>query len=173
MECKQSMLGSEFEYLYKVIGLLQCQMLPWNRSYNRWYTRNICHICQVIFISLLWRHNGCGGVSNHQPQFVYSAVYSGTDHRKRQSSTSLAFVRGIHRGPVNSPHKGPVTRKRFPFDDVIMECKQPMLGNEFEYLYKVTGLLQCQMLPWNRSYYRWYTRNICDVYLLFLSNHNA
>ena len=27
---------------------------------------------------------------------------------------------GIHRGPVNSPHKGPVTRKMFPFDDVIM-----------------------------------------------------
>ena len=52
---------------------------------------------------------------------VYSAVYSGTDQRKHQSSTSLAFVRGIHRWPVNSPHKGPVTRKMFPFDDVIMD----------------------------------------------------
>ena len=51
---------------------------------------------------------------------VYSAVYSGADHRKHQSSASLAFVRGMHRGPVNSPHKGPVTRKMFPFDDVIM-----------------------------------------------------
>ena len=29
-------------------------------------------------------------------------------------------MRGIHRGPVNSPHKRPVTRKMFPFDDVIM-----------------------------------------------------
>ena len=29
-------------------------------------------------------------------------------------------MRGIHRWPVNSPHKGPVTRKMFPFDDVIM-----------------------------------------------------
>ena len=27
---------------------------------------------------------------------------------------------GIHRWPVNSPHKGPVTRKMFLFDDVIM-----------------------------------------------------
>ena len=27
---------------------------------------------------------------------------------------------GIHRWPVNSPHKGPVTRKMLPFDDVIM-----------------------------------------------------
>ena len=51
---------------------------------------------------------------------VYSTVYSDADQRKHQSSTSLAFVRGIHRGPVNSPHKWAVTRKMFPFDDVIM-----------------------------------------------------
>ena len=50
----------------------------------------------------------------------YSAVYSGADQRKYQSSASLAFVRGIHRRPVNSAHKWPVTRKIFPFDDVIM-----------------------------------------------------
>ena len=55
---------------------------------------------------------------------VYSIVYSGADQRKHQSSASLAFVRGIHRRPVNSPHKWPVTRKMFPFDDVIM-CRQP------------------------------------------------
>ena len=51
---------------------------------------------------------------------VYSTVYSGEDQRKHQSPVSLAFVQGIHRGPVNSPHKWPVTRKMFPFDDVIM-----------------------------------------------------
>ena len=51
---------------------------------------------------------------------VYSTVYSRVDQRKHQSFASLAFVWGIHRGPVNSPHKGPVTRKMFPFDDVIM-----------------------------------------------------
>ena len=49
-----------------------------------------------------------------------SAVYSGADQRKHQSSASLAFVPGIHRWPVNSPHKWPVTRKMFQFDDVIM-----------------------------------------------------
>ena len=70
--------------------------------------------------SLQWRHNGRDGVSNHQPQIVYSSVYSGTDQRKHQSFASLAFVRGIHRWPVNSPHKRPVTRKMFPFDDGIM-----------------------------------------------------
>ena len=52
---------------------------------------------------------------------VFSTVYSDADQRKHQSSASLAFVRGIHRGPVNSPHKWPVTRKMFPFDDVIMQ----------------------------------------------------
>ena len=51
---------------------------------------------------------------------AYSNVYSDADQRKYQSSVSPAFVRGIHRGPVNSPHKWPVTRKMSPFDDVIM-----------------------------------------------------
>ena len=51
---------------------------------------------------------------------VYSTVYSDADQRKYQSSASLAFVRGIHRRPVNSTHKWPVTQKMFPFDDVIM-----------------------------------------------------
>ena len=49
-----------------------------------------------------------------------SIVYSTVDQRKQQSSASLAFVKGIHRGPVNSPNKGTVTRKMFPFDDVIV-----------------------------------------------------
>ena len=51
---------------------------------------------------------------------VYSTVYSDADQSKQQSSASLAFVREIHRGPVNFLHKWPVTRKMFPFDDVIM-----------------------------------------------------
>ena len=51
----------------------------------------------------------------------YLSVCSGADQRKHQSSTSLAFVRGIHRWPVNSPCKGPVTPKMFPFGDAIME----------------------------------------------------
>ena len=46
---------------------------------------------------------------------VYSIVYSSTDQRNHQNSASLALVRGIHRWPVNSPHKGSVTRKMFPF----------------------------------------------------------
>ena len=51
---------------------------------------------------------------------VYSTAYSDADQRKHQSSASLAFVQGIHRWPVNSPQKWPVTRKKFPFHDVII-----------------------------------------------------
>ena len=55
---------------------------------------------------------------------VCSTGCSGADQRKHQSSASLAFVRGIHRWPVDSPPQRPVTRKMFPFDDVIMpDCK--------------------------------------------------
>ena len=59
---------------------------------------------------------------------VYSTIYSSTNQKKHQSSASLAFVRGIHRGPVNSPHKGPVTRKMFPFDDIIMMLNWVIIG---------------------------------------------
>ena len=69
--------------------------------------------------TLQWRHNGCDGVSNHQLHGRLLNLY--TDQRKHQSSASLAFAWGIHRWPVNSPHKGPVTRKMFPFDEVIMK----------------------------------------------------
>ena len=55
------------------------------------------------------------------PTIVYSIVYSVADQRRHKSSASLAFVRGIHRWPVNSQHKGPVMPNMFPFDDVIME----------------------------------------------------
>ena len=76
---------------------------------------------------LQWCHNGHDGVSITSLAIVYSTVYSGTDERKHQSSVSLAFVRGIHRWPVNSPHKWPVTRKVFPFDDVIMVRQHPRI----------------------------------------------
>ena len=61
---------------------------------------------------------------------VYSTVYSSAHKRKHQSPASLAFVQGFHRGPVNSPHKWPVTRKMFPFDDVITNSSQNNVGNQ-------------------------------------------
>ena len=59
---------------------------------------------------------------------VCSAVCSSVDQRKHQSSASLALVRGIYRWRVDSPHKEPVTRKIFPFDDVIMSRRSSDFG---------------------------------------------
>ena len=64
---------------------------------------------------------------------VYSTVYSGADQRKHQSSASLAFARGIHRWPVNSPHKGPVAPKMFPFGDVIMILANLVMSSNFNH----------------------------------------
>ena len=80
----------------------------------------LCHVCQEfsIYSSLQWRHNERDGIANHQrPDCLRKRL---SMRRSKKSSASLAFVRGIHRWPVNSPHKGPVTRKMFPFDDGIM-----------------------------------------------------
>ena len=58
---------------------------------------------------------------------VCSTVCSGADQRKYRGSTPLAFVRGIHRSPVDSPHKGPIARKMFPFDDAILKFIFPYM----------------------------------------------
>ena len=60
---------------------------------------------------------------------VYQSLYSGANQRKHQSSVSLAFVGGIHRWPVNSSHKGPVTRKMFPFGDVVIDRHDAIQDN--------------------------------------------
>ena len=77
--------------------------------------------------TLQWRLNGGDSVSNHQPHdCLLNRLF-----RRRSKKTSklrvIGFVLGIHRGPVNSPHKWPVTRKMFPFDDVIMNISQSMV----------------------------------------------
>ena len=74
----------------------------------------------LLMSSLRWRHNDHAGVSNHQPHgYLFNRVF-----RRISKKTSKLRVTGLcagnSPGPVNSPHKGPVTRKMFPFDDVIM-----------------------------------------------------
>ena len=87
------------------------------------------------FFSLQWRYNGGNSVSNHQLHDCSLDPYSGADQRKHQTSASLAFARGIHRWPSNSPHKWPVTRKMFPFHDVIMSTK----------IFLLVGYLYCDV----------------------------
>ena len=62
-----------------------------------------CHYCDVIMDAIASQITSL--------TIVYSTVHSGADQRKHQSPASLAFVRGIHLWPVNSPHKGPVMWK--------------------------------------------------------------
>ena len=74
----------------------------------------------LVGLSLQWRHNDHDSVSNHQPHgCLLNRLF-----RRRSKKTSKLRVTGLCVGnsprPVNSPHKGPVTRKMFPFDDVIM-----------------------------------------------------
>ena len=80
-----------------------------NGSGDKWFS----HYCDVIMTTMASQITSL--------TTVYSAVYSGVDKIKHQNSASLAFAWGIHRGPVKSPHKWPLTRKMFPFDDVIMK----------------------------------------------------
>ena len=72
--------------------------------------------------------------------FVYSTVYSDADQRKHQSSASLALCVGNSPGPVNSPLKGPVMRKMFPFDDVIMQQPWLCYGNPLTHWGRVTHI---------------------------------
>ena len=60
------------------------------------------------------------GVSNHQRLDCLLRRLFRRKSKKASKHRATGFVRGIHRSPVNSPHKGPVTHKLFPFDDVII-----------------------------------------------------
>ena len=68
--------------------------------------------------SLQWRHNERDGVSNQQRLDCLLNRFFKVQI-KENIEASLAFVQGIHRWPVNSPHKEPVPQKMFPCDDVI------------------------------------------------------
>ena len=73
------------------------------------------------------RHNGHDSVSNHQPHDCLLNRLFGRRSKKISKLRVTGFCAGIHRRPVNSPHKWPVTRKIFPFDDVIMIWSEPTM----------------------------------------------
>ena len=91
---------------------------------------------------------------------VYSTVYSSAGQRKHEASASLAFVWGIHRSPVNSPHKGPIMRKIFSFDDVIMHSHAPTNGDVWIIpSFRISGYAVCVAHVWcvitNCGQYQW------------------
>ena len=75
---------------------------------------------EFVTYSLHWRHNDHDGVSNHQPHGCLLNRLFGRGSEKTPKLRVTGLSAGNSPGPVNSPHKGPVTRKMFPFDDVIM-----------------------------------------------------
>ena len=106
-----------------------------------------------------WSQGGRRPVASYVWPGLYATVCSGVDQRKHQSSASLGFVRGIHRWPVNSFHNGPVTRKMFPFDDVIMihqkmnisHCLVSAELNMFpQYITMSCGFLRSVCYTWQR-----------------------
>ena len=112
-------------YVYSILFQSDAYMRQWSVSslaYRLFGTKLLSelHNADVIMIEMASQVTSLA--------IVYSIVYSDADRRKHQSSASLAFVRGIHWGPVNSPHKWPVTRKMFPFDDVIMNYDYLTIG---------------------------------------------
>ena len=112
----------------------------------------------------MWNHYGdviMGTIASQITSLtiVYSTVYSGADQRKHQSSASLAFVRGIHRWPVNSPHKWPVTRKMFPLDDVIMTndisfSRHDLIQFQYDVPVAVKWLSRAQRERWILKHFR-------------------
>ena len=100
-----------YQNVHEICSLPPIRLLKW---------RHVTGQGSLTLSSLQCHHNGRDSVSITSLTIVYSTVNSDADQRKHQSSASLAFVRGIHLGPV--------TRKMFPFDDVIMwvgRCVSP------------------------------------------------
>ena len=83
---------------------LNTQLTHWVEIDQQW--TNAVHYSDVIMKAMASQITSI--------TIAYSAFYSSADQRKHQSSALLAFVRGINRWPLNSPHKGPVTRKYVP-----------------------------------------------------------
>ena len=111
---------------------------------------------EEITRTLQWRHNARDGVSNHQPRHcLLNRLF-----RRRSKKTSKLSVTGLCAGdsPVNSPHKGPVTRKMFPFGDVIIRSilanSLKPRGSGLEYIYRhESGALAAAEPPFNWKAY--------------------
>ena len=83
-------------------------------------TQDSPYAVRFILVALRWRQNGRDSVSNHQPRHCLLSLLFGRRSKKTSKLRVTGLCVGNSPGPVNSPHKGPVTRKMFPFDDVIM-----------------------------------------------------
>ena len=128
---------------------IQTDVWAWNMPLNLQLYKYYCNITdtKTTCISILliwlqtdecrWHHYSDVIMSAMAPQItslttVYSTIYSDADQRRHQIFAAQAFMRRIHRCPVNSPHKCPVTRKMFPFHDIFMTCFKKAYKNACE-----------------------------------------
>ena len=86
--------------------------------------------------------------------------------KKYRSSALLDIVVGIHRWSVNSPHKGPVTRIMFPFDDVILSWQQGELIVHYVHVY--TFSFTFWLKHKHEGHYRWHLIYIIKKYPLYM-----
>ena len=96
---------------------------------------------------LQWRHNKHHGVSIHLHLTVYSTVCISKHQRNHHSLRYWLFVRGIHWRPVDSPHKGPVTCKTFPWNVIIVTSKQQKTSTTYRPYYRSDYILQVGAEP--------------------------
>ena len=168
---------------------MKLQISHFQTSFSDWWLRYLLLNCALMNITaryswqvIMWHYNDVimsamtsqiTGVS-----IVHLTVCSGADQRKHQSSASLAFVRGLHTWPVNSPHKGPVTRKMFPFDDVIMStlvlvtawCHQPTshyLSQYWPRSMMTYGVTRPQYVKSQDNNYWWYWKSSVMFFFFF------
>ena len=122
----KQMLGSMDYSKNSLDGLLRCRISFQTHHKLKSFNTSPVHILNSkdpqidVDYTLQWPHKEHNGVSIHQCLDCLLNQFSDADQRKYQSSTSLAFERRIHQSSVNSPHKWPVKRDMFPFDDIIM-----------------------------------------------------
>ena len=125
---------------WRKVGVINRTDYPTVPHHRRYISQNTPHYCDLIMTTIASQITIL--------TIVYSIVYSDADQIKHQSSASLAFVLGIHRRPLNSPHKRPVTRKMFLFDDVIMRHSLHAGSGAGCAMYTLEGTKQSRSKPW-------------------------
>ena len=120
--CTQKFWNSETLIYIEVRDNSSCKTVPSNVWQEPFPKSRLCVTLpkRRAWPTLHWRNNNAMASQIISLTIVYSTIYSGADQGRYHSSASLAFVRVIHRWPVNSSHKWPVTWKMFPFDDFNM-----------------------------------------------------
>ena len=120
-----------------------------------------------VGVAIQWRHNERDGVSNHQP---HDGLVNRLFRRRSNKASKLratAFVRWIHWWPVNLPHKWPVTRKMFPFDDVIMWLSELgySIDNDNIYYHVISGEQSDVVAHIHRMYFVYKNRSSTHLWI--------